>query len=93
MVFQLDGCVRCSFHVRRRPIRSATPFDRIELDPLDAVHVLTVTLEILYRVERKRAARIRTRERLALARFRGSIARAFQLPQMFLQVLFPTLLK
>lgn len=91
MVLQLDTRAEESLHIQRRLTCQAAPFDRIELDALNAVYILTVTLKILNRVERKCIAWIRTWDYLAFTRFHGSFVPIFEILEMFLQVLFPAL--
>jgi len=52
MVLQLDARAGESLRIQRRLTCQAAPFDRIELDALNAVYILTVTLKILNGVER-----------------------------------------
>ena len=90
-VLQLDVRAGKSPHIQRRLTCQSAPFDRIELDALNTMYILTVTLKILNRVERKCTAWIRTWDYLAFTRFHGSVVPVFEMPEMFLQVLFPAL--
>ena len=58
-MLRLNACVGEILNIQSRLICPATPFYRIEFDPLNAVYILTVTLKILNRVERKCIAWIR----------------------------------
>ena len=53
MMLQLDARTEESLHIQRRLACQAAPFDWVELDALNAVYILTVTLKILNGVERK----------------------------------------
>ena len=77
MVLQLDARAEESLYIQRRLTCQATPFDRIELDALNVVYILTVILKILNRVERKCTAWIRIWDYLAFTRFYGSVIPIF----------------
>ena len=71
-VLRLNARVGKNLNIQSRLICPATPFHRIEFDPLNAVYILTVTLKLLNRVERKCTEWIRTWNCCALTRFHRS---------------------
>ena len=56
MILRLNARVRENLNIYSRLIFLATPFHRIEFDPLNAVYILIVILKLLNRVERKYTA-------------------------------------
>lgn len=49
----LNICVEKSFHIQRKLTCQATSFNRIKLNVLNIVYILTVILKILNQVKRK----------------------------------------
>lgn len=47
MMLQLDAYTEKSLHIQRELMCQTVSFDQIELDALNAVYILTVTLKIL----------------------------------------------